>query len=110
MQQAPIIKRNMHADQIGRDGRVEKRIVEAAPVPGMRRQTQGPLAAYHHGVALNDEPNVPLKSYEKPIPIHPGMTDKQRAEVHPIGNSAREVFLDAAALKPRKKPAPAEKA
>jgi hypothetical protein len=98
------------AYNLARDGS-SKRIVEAAPVPGQRRQTRGPLAAYHHGVALNDEPNVPFKSYEKPISLHPSVTDRQRAEVHPIANSASQILTDAANLgRPRKKPAPAEKA
>jgi len=75
-----------------------KRTVEAQPVPGQRRQTSGELAAYHHGQALNDEPNVPLKTYEQKIPVHPGMTDKQRAAIHPVANDPHAILQDAANL------------
>ena len=46
----------------------------ASPIKdGMKRQTQGALHPHLHGQALNDEPNVPLKGYRKPVKIHNGM-------------------------------------
>lgn len=95
--------------KIGRDPRREKTIVEAAPSWGAKRRTIGEIG-FHGGVAVDDLPNVGLKSYEKPIPIHSGMTSAQRDEVHPYANSAKEILTDAQHLGKRKRPAPAEKA
>ena len=50
-----------------------KRQAAPAITHSMKRASVGKLAAYHHGVALGDEPNVPLKSYQKPVAVHPGM-------------------------------------
>jgi hypothetical protein len=112
MQQKQILQRNMRRDQIGRDGRVPKVAETTATIPvspGMKRQTKGEIG-FHGGVAVDDLPNVGLKSYEKPIPIHSGMTAAQRDEVHPYANSAKEILTDAQHLGKRKRPAPAEKA
>lgn len=49
---------NMHRDQIGRDGCVEKKIADAPIKPGMTRQTSGDLHPYLHGQAVQDEPNA----------------------------------------------------
>lgn len=82
-----------------------KKTVDAQPVPGMVRQTK-PSHDFLHGSPIDDEPNTPLapKSHESKIPVHPGMTDKQRAGVHPIYNDTGEILHDAANLwrKPEK--------
>jgi hypothetical protein len=95
---------SMHRDRVGRDGRIEKRTNIAAPVPGMVRQTK-PSHDFLHGSPIDDEPNTPLapKSYEKPIAIHPGMTDKQRAALHPVANSAKTILTEASTLRPKRK-------
>jgi hypothetical protein len=78
-----------YADQIGRDGRVPKRIVDAPIKPGMTRQTSGDLHPYLHGHALDD--SAPSKQWQDKgsEPITHGMggsktqsergTDKGRA-------------------------------
>ena len=63
-----------YKDTLGRDPQRDKDLVTAQPVPGQRRQTKGDLHPYLHGIALQDELNIPLKSHEKPIPIHDGMS------------------------------------
>jgi hypothetical protein len=77
-------------------GHVEKRAHEPQPVVGAVRQTKGEIA-YHGGVTVDDLPNVPLKSYEKKIEIHPGMTAKQTT-AHATGPSAKAILKDAANL------------
>lgn len=94
---------------IARSG-AEKRIVDAPNHPNAKRQTSGELHPWLHSQPLSDESEPPLKSYERKIPVHPGMTDKQRATVHPIANDPGEILRDAAALARRPKPKPAEKA
>jgi hypothetical protein len=64
-------------------------------VKGQRRKTSGEPAAFHHGVSVDDTPNVPFKSHERPVKIHDGMTDKQRATVDPIGNNPGVILRDA---------------
>lgn len=76
----------------------EKRTPDAPIKPGMKRQTAGETAAYHHGVSVDDTPNVPLKDYEKAAPIHPGMTAKQKAGVDPVANDPKRIFAEAAKL------------
>lgn len=101
----------MYRDQIGRDPRRDKAIVEAPPSFGMQRQTKGEIG-FHGGVAVDDLPNVPLKDYEKPIAVHPGMTPTQAAR-HAATPSGDAVLKDAANLgrgKPKNEPRPAEKA
>ncbi|SRR6266404_5227122 len=63
---------------IARDG-APKATVDAPVKAGMVRQTKGDLHPFLHGQAapLDDEPNLPIKSHEKPIGFHTGMTDKQ---------------------------------
>jgi hypothetical protein len=74
-----------------------KKIIDAPIKPGMKRQTV-PSTAYLHGApALDDEKEQPLKSYEKPIAVHPSMTSKQAAE-HAASPSAKAIFADAARL------------
>jgi len=84
-------------DNIARSG-APKRTVDAPIKPGMTRQTSGDLHPYLHGQAVQDEPNVPLKTYETKIPLHPATTPKQRATVHPIANDPGEILRDAARL------------
>lgn len=93
---------NMHRDQIGRDGKIDKALVAAAPVIGQRRQTKGDRHPWLHGIALQDEPNIPLKTYETPAPIHPHMTPAQKANVHPVANSAKVILMEASTLGPKK--------
>lgn len=86
---------------IARDGSVAKKALNPTPIKdGMKSQTRpGGVHPWLHGQAapLDDEPNLPLKSHEKPIPWHDGMTDKQ---VIGVVNSATsgQVLHDAARL------------
>jgi hypothetical protein len=93
----PMQRKLNTAYNVARDG-APKNIPDAPIKPGMKRQTSGELAAYHHGVSVDDTPNVPLKSYEKPIPVHAAMTDKQRANIHPVANDPHAILQDAANL------------
>jgi hypothetical protein len=61
---------------LARDG-AAKHTVEAPVKANMVRQTKGEPAAYHHGVTVDDEPSVPLKSHEKPIGFHSAMIDRR---------------------------------
>jgi len=83
---------------IARDG-APKNIVDAPIKPGMVRQTVGDQnLSYHHGVTVDDSPNSDIiKSHEKPIGFHSGMTDKQiiKSVNHP---TAGQVLRDAANL------------
>ena len=81
---------NALGQKIGRDA-APKVLAPVAIAHGMKRQTVGDLAAYHHGVSVDDRPNTPLKSYEKPVAIHPGMTEQQKAKFDPAaaGNQLR---------------------
>ena len=92
---------SMHRVQVGRDGKLEKRIVEAAPSWGAKRQTKPSHEFLHGAPPLDDEGEMPIKSYEKPIPLHPSVTERQRAEVHPIANSANVILSEAATLGPK---------
>jgi hypothetical protein len=94
---APTTSVAVAADHnIARDG-AQKSIVPAPTVYGQKRATVGPLAAYHHGVSVDDEPNV-ARSFEKPVPVHPHMTDQQKAGVDPFANSPAAILKDAAKL------------
>lgn len=76
-----------------------KNIAEAAPVlPGQRSRTVGEPHPYLHGQTVQDEPNVPLKTYEQKIPLHPSTTSKQRAALHPVANDPHAILQDAANL------------
>lgn len=94
-----------HSDQVGRDGRVQKRTVDAPPVPGMKSQSRPDgLHPWLHSqpAPLQDEPNLPLKSHEKTIPFHDGMTDQQIVKVANNPTSS-QILHDAANLgRPRK--------
>jgi hypothetical protein len=73
-----------------------KNIVEAPPVYGMKRATVGPLAAYHHGVSVDDEPNA-VKSFTRETPLHSAHANNQTsADVPSV--SAKAVLTDAAKL------------
>jgi hypothetical protein len=88
----------------GSDGNIAragapKHIVDAQPVPGQKRQSgdgvyTGPGQTY----SLDDEKELPIKSHAKSIPVHPGMTDKQRAKIHPVVNDPNAILNDAANL------------
>jgi hypothetical protein len=73
------------ANTLGKDSPLHPRNgapkYQAAPViaHGMKRASSGQLAACHHGVALGDEPNAPLKSYQKPVAVHPGMVTNPKS-------------------------------
>lgn len=95
-------------DNIARSG-APKRTVDAPISPGMKRQTSGELHPYLHGVTVEDEPNVPLKSHERAIPLHPSTPARVAAAVHPVANDPGEILRDAARLG-RPQPKPAEKA
>jgi hypothetical protein len=82
-----------------------KRTVEAQPVPGMKRQTPDSVFTGPGQSALEDEPNLPIKSYEKPIPLHPSTTAKQRATIDP-SNDPKAILSDASNMARR----PPEKA
>jgi hypothetical protein len=63
-----------------------KRQCSPEPAWGMTRRSQGALSAHIHGIALQDEPATAqsaLKSYEKPVGVHPGMTATQKAKFDP---------------------------
>lgn len=91
-------------NQIGRDGRVRKHAVVTQPaIKGGMRSRILPSAEIHHGAPVTyDEPNLPIKSHEKPIPVHGGMTDRQRAALHPLASDPHAIMQDAAALGRRK--------
>jgi hypothetical protein len=81
---------------LARDG-AKKLLTDPAIVAGQKRQTTGELAAYHHGVSVDDEPNT-TKSYESKTPIHPGMTARQKAGVDPVADSGSEILKAAGRL------------
>jgi hypothetical protein len=82
---------------IARDGGA-KRIVDAPIKAGMKRVTQGEPAAYHHGVTVDDLPNSKIvKSHERTIGFHSGMTDKQIINVA-NNSTAGQVLTDASKL------------
>jgi hypothetical protein len=76
-----------------RDGRTQ---TEFAPVINHRSRTaHGPGVIT--GNAHEDEPLE--KTYSgKSVPVHPGMTDKQRAAVHPVANDPKMVLAEASNL------------
>ena len=65
-----------------RNGAAKRQYIPAV-VFGQRRASQGVLSPHIHGIALQDEPNIPFKSYEKPVEAHSGMTDRQKAKFDP---------------------------
>jgi hypothetical protein len=70
----------------------------AQPVPGQKRQTPDAVFTGPGQSALDDEPNLPMKHHQVMAPIHPGMTDKQRAKIDPVANDPSVILNDAAAL------------
>lgn len=60
-----------------------KRIVDAPPVPGQKRQTSGDVHPYLHGQAVDDE--VPEKSFASAAPIHPAMKSNPLRGEHKDG-------------------------
>jgi hypothetical protein len=71
-----------------------KKLTVAAPVVGHRSRI-GASHPYLHGVPA--QTNTPIKSHEKPIPVHAGMTPKQKARHEAISDPAG-VFADATKL------------
>lgn len=92
---APVRSRT-EGEGIARAG-APKRTVDAPIKPGMTRQSSGEPHPYLHGVTVQDEPNAPLKSYEQKIPVHPGMTDEQRAKID-ASNDPNAILQNAANL------------
>ncbi|WP_338830449.1 hypothetical protein [Bradyrhizobium sp. 27S5] len=106
----PPAHRPLNSSFGGRDG-APKRIVDARPVPGQRRQTKPSHDFLHGAPPLDDEKEPPLKSYEKPIPIHNGMSKQQVDKFHStLANHPTVILQDAANLvRKMPKPKPAEK-
>jgi hypothetical protein len=61
-----------------RDG-APKNTPTPATTSGMKRRTVGEPHPYLHGRTVDDLPNAPGKDHEKPTPLHPATTPKQRA-------------------------------
>ena len=88
------MQRKFNSAYDGRTG-APKRIVEAQPVVGHKRQTTGNLHPYLHGQLQDDI--VPEKSFAKQTPIkaHPGMNEQTRGEFENSTPSAKDVLQDA---------------
>jgi hypothetical protein len=88
---------SMHADKIGRDPRRGKNN-DAAPIAhGMVRQSK-PSHDFLHGSPrpLDDEKEPPIKSYEKPIPVHGGISKASRDKFNSNpANSPSLILADA---------------
>jgi hypothetical protein len=80
-----------------RDG-APKRTAVVQPVPGQKRQTAGQPHPYHHGVSVEGGAGIPPKTFTGKIPVHDGMTDAQKAKVHPVVNNASVILNDASNL------------
>jgi hypothetical protein len=78
-----------------RNGAPKRAAVEAPPVVGQKRQTPDSVFTGPGQSALDDEPNLPIKSHAKPIPVHSGMTNKQRAALDPVANNGDAILQDA---------------
>jgi hypothetical protein len=59
-------------NNFARSGSRAKRLDTPAPVIGQRRATTGTQSAFHHGVAVQDEP-LTTKLTGRSVPIHNGM-------------------------------------
>ena len=58
---------------LGRNG-AAKKLTDPSPAHGMRRTTRQTQSAYHHGVAVQDEPlTTKISQSGKAVPIHNGM-------------------------------------
>lgn len=75
-----------------------KNLTAPAPVIGQKRATSGEPHPYHHGQTVQGGANVPPKSHESSIPLHPATTDKQRAGVHPVSNDPDAILREASCL------------
>jgi hypothetical protein len=98
--QRPLNSSSDH--NIARSG-APKRVQEVIPpaAPNMKRQT-APSHEFLHGAPVDDEADKRLKTYETKIPVHPGMTEKQRAALHPIADNPSEILREASNLGPGK--------
>ena len=76
---------------IARDG-AAKVIADAAVHGNMKRQTVGEIG-FHGGVAVDDLPNA-VKTYIKPIPAHPHMNEKSKADAAK-GPTATDILVEA---------------
>jgi hypothetical protein len=68
----------------------ERQFATPKLAPGMHSRTTGSQSAFHHGVALQDEPLATKVSQTgSNVPIHDGMTDQQRGKcvTCPSGNA-----------------------
>jgi hypothetical protein len=81
------------AGDLARSG-AAKRLTDAQPGVGQKRQTSGEMHPYQHGQTVQDESDK-TPSHEKTIPVHPGMTDAQKSVV---SASAGSILTDAANL------------
>jgi hypothetical protein len=79
---------------LARDG-AEKKLTVPAIVAGQKRQTTGELHGHLHGQAVDDA--VPVKTFSKPVPLHPSTTARQRAGVD-ASNDPKAILRTAAAL------------
>src|SRR5713101_3200963 len=86
-------KRGLTMRNIAREGEPKNTVAEIPTTHGMKRQT-APSHDWLHGAPIDDEPNTPLapKSYEKQVAVHPGMTAKQRAGIHPTENDPSAIL------------------
>jgi hypothetical protein len=82
------MQRKFNSAYDGRTG-APKRIVEAQPVVGHKRQTTGDLHPYLHGQLQDDI--VPEKSFAKKTPIHSAHANNQTLD----SSSAKDVLKDA---------------
>jgi len=86
-----------------RNGAIKRTQTEIPTSPGMKRQTQGEMHPFKHGMPLDDEPNSPLPHHAIVAPVHPGMT-KAQTDKHLAGPSGNAVLTDASRLgKPAEK-------
>jgi hypothetical protein len=75
-----------------------KRTADVATVPGQKRQTTGDLHPYLHGQTQDDSAPDKAGHSGTNVPIHSGMTDRQKAALHPIADSGSEILTEAANL------------
>ena len=72
------------------------KVTPTPPTVG-KRQTKGDMHPFLHGRPLDDLRNAPIKSHEKVIPYHDGMSDKQLVGVANSATSG-QVLEDARTL------------
>jgi hypothetical protein len=61
----------------------------------MKRASTGVMSAYHHGITQEDEPNIPFKSHENPVALHPStpnpdLRNKWEPHLDPLRRSATD--------------------